>query len=92
MDDHYRQRELLEAIKTVVKNQAALSSDYNEGSSVVIRNIENYMSADEKYDYSNFRAFIDAYDMILTFLGLSLGVNILCLGFSEKLPQNKTQL
>lgn len=85
MDDFYQQKELLNAFEVVVKNQEILASKSYGGESVMISKIEHYMNDDEKKDYGNFRAFIDTYEIFLTFLGLSLGVNILCLGFSDKL-------
>lgn len=89
MDDFYQQKELLQAFDVLLKNQEILASKSEVDEQVMITEIERIFNDDQKEDYQDFRVFIDTYDVFVTFLGLSLGVNILCLGISDKLP--KTQ-
>lgn len=89
MDDFYQQKELLQAFDVLLKNQEILASKSEVDEQVIITEIERIFNDDQKEDYQDFRVFIDTYDVFVTFLGLSLGVNILCLGISDKLP--KTQ-
>ncbi|WP_158137018.1 hypothetical protein [Vibrio metschnikovii] len=86
MDGYYTQTETLNALTVISENQKKMVALYTDDSAVDLDNVVPYFTKEQSEDYSSFRTYIDAYEIFLTFLGLSLGTNILSMGLQGKLP------